>query len=91
MKRRSFLQFLGLAPAAPLAVKASDAFEQAAKALDVGPAPILPKEESVPIYETQRGQYNYADCATITCATTMSMAYFHDPLRRDALSVRRRK
>lgn len=63
MLRRSFLKMFGIGAAAPLAVKATDAFASKAKALDI------PKPESAAIPATAsevRRAYEDVYCSAVT-------------------------
>lgn len=76
MKRRSFLQFLGLAPAAAVAApKALETMAEKAAALE-------PKvdEPEVPVYETQRGEADTG--CTMSCAMTCGTMAYMQPVRR---------
>lgn len=50
MQRRSFLKFLGIGAAAPVAVSASEKFAETAKKLDA----------TAPVKEVSREEYGYA-------------------------------
>lgn len=78
MKRRSFLQFFGLAPAAaalPAAAQAVEKFAETAARLEPN------VEAAVPVYETVRGDPGRYSHCTISCCTSLSMAW-QPPKRR---------
>lgn len=68
MKRRSFLQFFGLAPAA-VALPAVAKFAESAAKLE----PKVPKVEAVPIYEAMSGDPD--TYATISCSVGDGFAW----------------
>ena len=58
MKRRSFLQFFGLAPAAVIAPKVAEAALNAAEKVE-------PLEESVPLFSVNEYDYRIVDCVSV--------------------------
>jgi hypothetical protein len=86
MKRRSFLQFLGLAPAAAVAPKAESAVEkfmEKAKALDVEPEFYGKADHAAPEHHEIDGCTSY-----VSVCTTSSTSDLY--LWKNGYSVRRR-
>lgn len=78
MKRRSFLQLLGISPVTAALPSAAEKFAERAKALDPRPA-----EPYVPLYSTSdKGAPDDPDCGcTVTCGSITSFAQI-PPRRR---------
>jgi hypothetical protein len=68
MKRRSFLQFFGLAAPAAVVLPAAAKFAETAAKLEPK-APVL--EPSVPVYETVRGEGD--TYCTISCGSCVAV------------------